>query len=539
MKIIQKLKDFLGRIKTGVSRFSIPFGFSVVLFLILAYSIIFEKSDSEIIIPLIFGAGFGLVVSILLKIMSERCRKIAPNFIVQLILSSITAIACFVLTYILKIDNAYVFAAYWGLIISCGCFGFYLLSRGENDQTIFSHTISSIVFTGAICAILSAGISICIAAVQFLIFDFEGDTIWKILAVANLFIWSVVAVNLFLSYIPEKDTKVTAPKVFKMLSLYVGLPLYMLLIAVLFVYLAKIVITLKMPIGEINWFASFAALFFIFFMLSVRQYEERSAQLFTRFGGYLLIPVVIVQGIAIMERVVAYGLTTPRTCSIILVLIGLMFIITSLISQKHLSKVYIAAGIIVLLVTITPLNVISIPKYSQQNILEEVLIKNNMLKDGAIIPNESISQEDKDRILSSYHYLEYAEGKKVDFLKDTENLNTLEIFGFEQKYSDNINKYYTFSCKDSIDISGYNRMVDAYGKSDNMIEVEVDGKKTVIDTKDVFQKLYDKHGKDNNDLDLYIVSDKIALYIKQLSGDISSDNKIEYCYFEGYVLLKN
>ena len=136
--------------------------------------------------------------------------------------------------------------------------------RGENRDLAFPKLVTSWIFTEAICIVLSIGLSTCIAAFQLLIITW--DDIYKLYLIVLLFVNAVCFTNIFLSFIPKKDIPVQKSKVLRAFVLFAGLPLYMLLLAILLVYLAKIVITRNMPVGEINWFASFASLFFIFFL---------------------------------------------------------------------------------------------------------------------------------------------------------------------------------------------------------------------------------------------------------------------------------
>ena len=536
MKLKEFFKNFFLRIKEGISRFLVAFICSVVLFLTVSFEIIFETNSDEIIVPLCMAFAFGAVFSVLLKITEEYFNRFKIKRALQYALSIVATFVCFILVK-LNYESLYMIMAYSGIMIALVCFIFYVLMRGKNRNLVFPKLVASLIFTGAVCGILSAGLSTCIAAFQSLIFDWDDS--YKVYEIVNLFVWTVGYINIFLSFVPQKDKEVTQSKIFKAFVLFAGLPLYMLLITILLVYLAKIVITWNMPVGEINWFASFASLFFIFFLLSVMQYEEKAAKLFAKFGGYLLIPVLIMQAIAVFERINAYGLTTPRTVSLVLIVISAMFIGASLITPKHMNKIALASGIIVLIVTVTPLNVIDMPIASQTDILKEVLMANNMLKDGKVIPNENISDNDAEKILSAYSYLKYDAEKLPDFIPDSTK-STKELFGVENSlgYRDWDNRIYCyFETKEAIDITGYDRMVKA-DAFDASIEIEHKGQRYDVDLKEVARELYETYGKDQEEVDLYQVNGDIALYIESLSFNVENDG-IDYNYFDGYVLLKN
>ena len=435
-------------------------------------------------------------------------------------------------------DSLYTIMAYTGIMIAMLCFIFFILMRGENRDLAFPKLVASWMFTGAVCGVLSGGLSICIAAFQSLIFSW--DDIYKLYSIANLFVWIIGFINIFLSFIPKKGVPLASSKIFRTFVLFAGLPLYILLITILLLYLAKIVITWNMPVGEINWFASFASLFFIFFLLSVKQYKEKIAKLYVKFGGYFLAPVLVMQAVAVFERINAYGLTTPRTVSLVLIIISILFITGSVIIPNHLNKIALISGIIVLIVTITPLNVIDMPVRSQTRILTNVLTANDMLKDGKVVPNPNVSDEDAKKIISAYEYLKYDAGKTPDFIPNPKN-SIEEIFGFTKKNDFDRNgkvyRYCNFRTKDSVDITEYDKMVKVYDDND-IIKFEHNGQQYDIDLIQIANSFYDQYDTEETELDLYIVDENTALYFEDFSFD-AEDGEVYYCYFNGYLLLKN
>ena len=342
---------------------------------------------------------------------------------------------------------------------------------------------------------------------------------------------------MFLALMPKKDIAVVKSKIFRIFILFVLLPLYVLLIGILLVYLAKIVITQNMPVGEINWFASYASLFFIFILLSVMQYTEKIARVFVKFGGYFLIPVLIMQGIAVFERINAYGLTTPRTVSLVLIFISILFIAGATILPKHLNKIALASGIIVLLVTITPFNVIDMPVRSQTNILKTALESNGMLKDGVVIPNESIDKEAAKKIISSYRYLKYNAKHTPEYIQD-ENKSFKEIFGFTDSYEYETDYIYCrFETTNSVDISEYKRMEKADWSYDEQV-IKTNETNFEIDLKPIAEQLYAQYGEEKEIPEIYVIDENTGIYFESFSFDISDDEFKDF-YFLGYVLFKN
>lgn len=534
MKIKEFLKDFFVGIKSGISRFLVAFICTILTFITFSYETLFETGTDEMIVPLCMAFVITAVLSVLLKTTQEYITE-KLNPVIQHSISTVIAVVSFFLIKA-NYESLYMIMAYVGIMIALICFIFFVLMRGENRDLVFPKLISSSVFTGAVCSIISGGLSTCIGAFNALIFSFEE--IYKVYTIVLSFVWIVCFINIFLSFIPKKDVPVTKSKIFRVFVLFAGLPLYILLIGILLLYLAKIVITLKLPVGEINWFASFASLFFIFFLLSVKQYSEKIARLFVKFGGYFLLPVLIMQAIAVFERVNAYGLTTPRTVSLVLIVISVLFILGSIITPKHLNKIALLAGLIVLIVTITPFNVIDMPISSQTAILEKVLVKNDMLKDGKVVPNENVSDEDGKIISSSYRYLKYNAKKVPEFIPNSQ-LEFEEIFGIPDKYDryGNSHIYCNFRTNDPVNIEEYHTMINMDYYYGEVLEVEHDGNKYTIDLKQIAKQLYDQYGAEKNDMDIYKVDENVSLYFANFHFDIEND-EVKYCNFDGYVLLK-
>jgi len=533
MKFREFFSNFYLNVKEGVSRFIIAFISTLLFFFTVSFEIIFETNRDEIIVPLCLGFALTAVLSVLLKTLNEYITdKLKP--LIQYTLCALCGIAAFFLTEGFY-ESLYTYMAYTGIMIALICFIFFILMRGKERDLIFPKIVTSWVFSGAVCSVLSGGLSTCIAAFQSLIFSWSN--FHKVYLIVNLFVWVIGFINIFLSYIPKKDIPIPQSKIFRTFVLFAGLPLYILLIAILLLYLAKIVITWNMPVGEINWFASFASLFFIFFLLSVMQYKEKIARLFVKYGGYFLIPVLIMQAIAVFERINAYGLTTPRTVSLVLIVISILFIAGSVVIPKHLEKIALISGIIALIVTVTPFNVIDMPIASQTNILKTVLERNGMLTDGKVIPKSDIDDKDAEKIISAFEYLKYDAKKIPEFITNPKQ-TIPEIFGFTKKYNDSNNNVFhcNFYSKKSIDISDYDAMLKVYN-DDMAINFEHNGKEHSIDLKQIALKLYSEYGVEGTQTDIYKVDENTALYFNNFSFTMDNE-EITYCHYNGYVLLK-
>jgi hypothetical protein len=545
MKLSNHLSELILRIKKGIERFITPFIFSILIFLLSSYTIITEKAD-KIILRLLLTFAFGILVSILFTLIKELFEfKIKKLFIDISVI--IPAVLCFLSIKDFE-NNHYVQMGYIGIIACVFCIIVYFCCRLNDKALVIPHLVKSIIFSGFVCAIIQAGLSISLWAINSLIFEITD--VYKYFAIISVFIWEILFINLFLSHIPTRDTEIRIPKIFKILALYSALPVYLLLIFILYLYLGKIAITLKMPVGQINWFASFASLFFVFFLFTIRQYieENKLARLFINFSGYIIIPIIFVQALAIYERLNAYGLTTLRYVSLVFNFIALLFAIFAVIKKgKHLEKIFLAAGAIALLVTLTPINVLDIPNINQEIRLKKILIANNMYDNGKIIPNEAIDKETKVKITSSYEYVKNNEGKKSSLITQYKDTDFKKVFGFSQEYENMYtenakNKYGNFNYNyDYIDTTGYTKLYQSNeGKEKfekNILIFNIGEEKIEYDFSKEIERLYKENGLNSSNIKMiYEISNKYKLQIKNISFNVNENDKIEIQWIDAVIL---
>ena len=130
--------------------------------------------------------------------------------------------------------------------------------------------------------------------------------------------FAAIGTEFFLAYSTRMEP-FEFPKVWKVLFVYVVLPIYMLLLCVLWVYLAKCVILWKLPNGQVNWLVTTASSIWIALYLMLAPVENRLVVLFRRWGAALVIPLIVLQVCALAIRIGEYGLTPSRYASILFV----------------------------------------------------------------------------------------------------------------------------------------------------------------------------------------------------------------------------
>lgn len=544
--------NLIEEVVIAIERFVASFCFIILLFVTSAISVLGsplrEDSNFKLILMSLFGVVFCTFCQLLYEKVKDKLnfnliaeQKWAIDFSLGLLsLFSYFAFKDFN-------DNLYVMLSYFGIMITLFAGIIYLSSGTHRFSKFFSYLFKNTALNASIGLILTAGIFICLAAFYALIYTSGSG--WKSYTVAALFIWIVVFLSLSLSTIPRQDTELKIPQLFKTLVLYISLPVYLLLLSILCMYLGKIVLTLSFPSGQINWVVSFASLLFVFFVFSLEQYREenRLTELFVKFGGYVMLPIMGIQFWAIYIRLADYGLTTTRYISLVLNILAVAFVVVSLIKKGiYLKKMLLVGAAASLLLTMTPLNVIDVPIWNQATRLTALLQKYNMIEDGKIIPNKSVPSEDQEKIVSAYEYLRYAK-KQVAILANINGGRFEETFGFpdstgHKRRAGEIYVYYKYDClnEEGMNIAPYSKMHavsfhDNHGKNDSAFAIN--GLPIDYDLQASVAALYKQYGtpKDSKvKMEFHTDSGKLVLTSLSFTADV--DKIITIDSFYGYVL---
>ena len=556
------LKEVLG----SITRFFVTFFFSVLLFCVSVYNMFADSPlDGAVVLTLFFGIFFCTLGKLLLERYGERLRHWWVFF--ELLFVLIGAAVYLLLT--LYQENAYCFAGYFGVMLALFASILYVADIGNISKTI-SHLIKNTAFNLLICSIVSAGSMLSIAAFSLLVYRFDND--YKIYLISVLFIWIVLFGNLTLVAIPKKDVELAIPRLFKVIVLYAALPVYLLLLTILYVYLGKILLTFSFPSGQVNLFASFATVLFVFFTFALAQYkdENKIARFFVRFGGYFMLPIMAMQFVAVFIRLSNYGLTSWRYISLVLNILGLAFVVVSLIKNgRWLKQLFLAVCCAALLVTLTPLNLYDVPFRNQVARLTKVLRVNDMIMDGKITANSDISTADKIAITSAYEYIDDNSGKDrnlpvtlehIDVYKlspsvfERPNNETFQlIFGFPKTYEQSdIYRSYEPSEPSAVygnyrnryavlDVAGYARVykVASFHNDDGTFRYFENSERVfTFDITSAIRALYATYGSASSEVLMEFPVDDNKLILTYVSFSIDSAGVLTVSNFDGYFLEK-
>lgn len=401
-----KVEQMLNRGAQGLLRFRMAFLLSLLLFLIVFFRVAYMPGETSFdeLFPVSLGyilisLGCTILFAVLWRLLLEWKYKVSPLYEAV----NIPVLAGFYFLWQMMPMNHY-FAMYVaGLSFSLPCLCLFLLQR-PMVTGLFPHVFVSFARAFGIAVLTMVLGGICLLGINTLLATIASAW-WYVLCT---FSFVLVGINVFLSCFPcEEECPRSASFLYLLKRIF--LPAYVVLLAILYGYIGKILFLWEMPVGKMNWYASFAVAVFSLFYFCLYEETDNGSRRFLKYGALALFPVMAVQALGIYIRFDAYGLTAARYVSMICSGFGLAVIAFALF-RRSARPLFLLAGAIGVLCSMTPLNLIDVPVYDQGRRLERVLVKNQMISDGNPKPPASISDEDAEVLRSAYDYLKYSEG---------------------------------------------------------------------------------------------------------------------------------
>ena len=307
-------------------------------------------------------------------------------------------------------------------------------------------------------------------------------------------------------YIGKKDTDLTTeqltlreeklqravscPNYLSILISYIIIPLTALYTVILLAYIL-------MNIGGDFWtknlleplLVSYSITVIVVYILA-SHLDNKFAHFFRKVFPKVLIPIVLFQTIASIVKISEMGITYGRYY---VILFGVFAIIAGIVfSFMPVRKNGLIVAVLLIFSVISimpPVDAFTVSRTNQISLLKETLLENNMLENDTILPNSTISDEDKKVITQTIGYLEnmgYTD--EIDWLPKNiyYNNNFQETFGFTQVYdqvNDGSNQsqyaYLNWDKNPVVNIADYQHMVNlsihSKNDSEEAINIEQDG----------------------------------------------------------------
>ena len=405
-------------VQGGYQRFRTAMILDIVLFFcvgVLTYRHVYEMQDwyTEEIGCAAAAAAIGCIFAVALRLFLERRGQERHGF--EALLTVVVFVFFFILVQGHDWTNSYILLKTAGPALVFASVGLYCLepqNEGEEPALVVFFAVSKAWLVGTL---LIVSLNTCLTAFDSLLFSLESRLHTTLYFLIAEFSFLFIGIQVFLASLPERGKNMETPALFRALLMRVLWPVYLILLAILYLYVAKIIYVWAIPVGMMNWFASLALLAFsVFFFCFANDARYSLLQRFLRWGLLLFLPILAVQAAAVWQRVEPYGLTVLRYTSIHCTIFGIFLLVLAFLRRSPRPALLVLAFMIAAF-TLTPLNIVDVPLRTQEARLWGVLEENGMLQDGEVVENPALAEGARDRLLSASEYL--TDQKKTSFLE--------------------------------------------------------------------------------------------------------------------------
>lgn len=458
----------------GIVRFAVPVGLSLVA-LILSICLKADFTpwrDEEALFPILRGFGAGMAIAAMLQLWFEQ-RNVRMKKVWELLIAVPVTLGLWLFNRGLsQSENAWLDYAplvTLGVGLIAALIGMAIVESRTQEGSATRSAYIGAFWGGTLFLIVFSALMLFLLAIDTLLVSIDFDVTQYFLVFSLLSVGATV----FLSFLPKPGQERPRYRAYSILLTYVLLPLYLVLLAILYAYIVRIALEWKMPSGQMNPFGLCAIVGFLLLWLGLKGEESPFAKWYARFGGLLLLPVIAVQVLGLWIRIDAYGLTPMRVASVAVVLLGGIAIVLSACKGKLRVFYWIAAALSLVLL-VSPLNLFTIANFEQEQRLKPVLSAYGMLAgDGSIVsPDRAVSEPDKARIRSGFRYFMDASGVLSPFAEAVRTQNDVlshldaktsetDPGPFAQPTVETPDFYYVFTSPSTtkIDLSSYTKIV--------------------------------------------------------------------------------
>ena len=388
-KIKENVKKLLSHFKSGFERFPITIILTFMHFITGIYIAEVRNFQSDEFIEvnlLLFGSIF---ITGMCEIIREKYFYEKNKWLVRGIYSFITL----VLSIIFYVDylqtNDYNNFKFWALIpISIILFVLIPILNKENKEKYLQSEFSDFIITYIFAAVLFVGIAIVLTTISYLFFSSNNDFFFRLTTYFFWFIAEVFGASLFLSLLKKPDDDLENykfPSIFNLLIKFVIIPLIVIYTGILYIYMAKAVISMQLPKGLISHLVLWYTAFSVIIMILITPFTQKDKFLgnFKKYFPYFSIPLIFASLFALFQRIYQYGITEKRYYVLILIF-WLLFCVILFIRKMNITGIFISLIACVVIAVYTPFSAKSVSNFSQKERLKRMLVKYGALKDGKI-----------------------------------------------------------------------------------------------------------------------------------------------------------
>jgi hypothetical protein len=293
--------------------------------------------------------------------------------------------------------------------------------------------------------VIMAGVSGVAGAVQALLYNEMSEKVYMYIATLTGFL----AFTIFLGYFPEfkkginddhRETAQKQPRYIEVLFVYIMIPIMLALTIVLFLWAGRTIFTGTWPsfvrLAGIATSYSFAGLWL---HIMVTHHKSGLAKFYRRFYPFAALIILAFEAGALVSQINKFGVKFAEYSFALVWVVAVISAILLLVLRAK-SHIPITAMICVAaVISVLPLVWYhALPVASQVDRLEKLLIEENMLENGQMVPAAKEPELSvRESITDAVFYIAYAENPKLPEWFDTEltalsNTDTFkEKLGFE------------------------------------------------------------------------------------------------------------
>lgn len=473
MKIKNLLMDLLYRFSVSFKRFPVPMFFAALTMVILMVMNHTDYHQSQLIEDLrrmAMATALGFPLGLIVKVYWEQKekRQLIYEVIGYGVVAVLVTVAYFFLLSEMDMVQGTRYAAYM-----LSLFLIFLLLPYRKQQEGFEDYVvklfTSFCVTYLYSVILFAGLSAILGAIDVL---FEANIDSKLYFDMFLIVAGIVAPAVFLAEVPASREEMASfeySKIFRVLMLFIVMPLILAYSAILYAYLVRLLITQEWPRYMVShlvvWYGIVTAIV-IFLTVPLRE-KHNWALTFSR-----IIPFVVAVPFAIMFtamgiRINAYGITEPRYFVIITGIwlsLTMMHYVVFRTKANHWLVVALLAAMAFLSVT-GPWSAYSLSQWSQSGRFDRLLAEHQLINQaGELQPRSNVPEEAQKTISSIINYYErFHDVEDLRSIPEEFDMQDMEqVFGFAPIYDYGVpwesNEYFYLGSKQdsmAISVEGY------------------------------------------------------------------------------------
>ncbi len=405
--------------KKGIERFPLTILCGIIVFLLSVYVI--ENSDmknhnllSEIhkMLTLI---GLSLPLTAALELIREKYLSDKNKCIIRVLNVVITVI--FIIFYRFYYLNGKDKAGILILnniekLIATGIIFFLLfllvpiIGKKDEEEKYFQSVVVDKTVTILYSMVLFLGLTAVFLTVDGLSLIKLKEQIYIEIWLFVVFVFAMIFFASKLKKVDENLEEYEIHKIFRFLIYFIVIPLITIYTGILYIYFGKMLITKSWPQGLVSHLILWYTIFSLFIMIMVTPMREKDlvAKIFKNYFPFVSVPLLILSIVSISKRISQYGVTELRYF-IVLLGIWLIFCMVSSIFKARLSVILISLIAVVYISVFSPINNRRITIMSQNKRLERILIKYGLLKDGKLVKNSGLNENQKYEITDVLNYI--------------------------------------------------------------------------------------------------------------------------------------